>query len=260
MFHDQIETCKRLWERDSLPFCQGQDTGIIPASGGDWQRNRHRILGVRLLFVALLFGAATVSAQPQLIRVTASSLPVHEQGGTYTQNVWLSSQPTADVEVTLNVADTTVATVSISSLIFTPDNYDMPQSVTVTGVDDAVYNAPHRTTTVTLTAQGGNYEGVTHTVRVTAVNDDPGSVTVPEGSTFNLRLGLTLTQGQGTVVVTLSSSNTDVLTVSPRTLAWTEAESGTRKPFTFTAVDNDLVGDRSALLSFTPGANYPATP
>ena len=185
-----------------------------------------------------------------------SSLNLHEKGGTFTQTVWLGSQPTVDVTVTLDVVDATVATVSPSILTFTPQDWDMPQPVMVATIDDAVYNRQHRATTVTVTAAGGNYNGVTRTFRVVAVNDDPGSLTLPEGRTVTGQLPLVLEQGIGTVVVTLSSSNTDVLTVTPPTMSWTEAESGTSRPFTLTTVENAFVGDRQALLSFTPSANY----
>src|SRR5262249_4367394 len=50
--------------------------------------------------------------------------------------VVLNSQPTADVVIPLSSSDTTEGIVSPSSLSFTPANWNVPQTVTLTGVDD----------------------------------------------------------------------------------------------------------------------------
>lgn len=53
----------------------------------------------------------------------------------------LDSGPTADVTIGLSSSDTTEGTVSPSSLTFTPTNWDVPQTVTVTGVNDSLDDA-----------------------------------------------------------------------------------------------------------------------
>jgi hypothetical protein len=50
--------------------------------------------------------------------------------------VVLNSQPTADVVIPVASSDPTEGTVSASSLTFTAADWNVPQSVTVTGVDD----------------------------------------------------------------------------------------------------------------------------
>ncbi|MEI7772990.1 MAG: Calx-beta domain-containing protein, partial [Chloroflexales bacterium] len=55
-----------------------------------------------------------------------------------TFGVWLNSQPTADVTIPLASSDPSEGTVSPDSLTFTPANWRTAQTVTVTGVDDAV--------------------------------------------------------------------------------------------------------------------------
>ena len=54
---------------------------------------------------------------------------------TDTFTVVLDAQPTSDVVIALTSSDTGEATIS-GSLTFTPANWDTPQTVTVTGVDD----------------------------------------------------------------------------------------------------------------------------
>ena len=74
-----------------------------------------------------------------------SGLTTTEAGGTATFTVVLNSQPTADVTIALSAHDTTEGTVSPASLMFTPANWNTAQTVTVTGVDDAVSTAPSAT-------------------------------------------------------------------------------------------------------------------
>ena len=60
-----------------------------------------------------------------------------EAGGTASFTVALNAPPTADVTIPVGSGDTTEGTVSTSSLTFTPANWNVPQTVTITGVDDA---------------------------------------------------------------------------------------------------------------------------
>jgi hypothetical protein len=52
--------------------------------------------------------------------------------------VVLTSEPTADVVIPVASSDTTEGTVSAASLTFTAADWNVPQTVTVTGVDDLV--------------------------------------------------------------------------------------------------------------------------
>src|SRR5262249_25403881 len=67
-----------------------------------------------------------------------SGLTPTEAGGTATFTVVLESQPTADVTINLSSSDTTEGTPSTTSLTFTSANWNIAQTVTVTGVDDFV--------------------------------------------------------------------------------------------------------------------------
>ena len=72
------------------------------------------------------------------ITVTPTSgLTTTEAGGTATFTVVLNSQPTADVTIALSSSRHHRGDGLAGSLMFTPANWDMPQTVTVTGVDDA---------------------------------------------------------------------------------------------------------------------------
>ncbi|KKL98418.1 hypothetical protein LCGC14_1824630, partial [marine sediment metagenome] len=65
-----------------------------------------------------------------------SRLTTNEDGLTAPYTVVLQSQPTHEVTIAINSSDTTEGTVSTSSVTFTPNDWDQPQTVIVTGVDD----------------------------------------------------------------------------------------------------------------------------
>ncbi|HEX6898971.1 MAG TPA: Calx-beta domain-containing protein [Thermoanaerobaculia bacterium] len=65
-----------------------------------------------------------------------SGLRTDEDGGSDTFTIALTSQPTADVILALSSGDTTEGTVFPESLRFTPADWNLPRTITVTGVDD----------------------------------------------------------------------------------------------------------------------------
>ena len=88
-------------------------------------------------------------------------LPV-EEGGTATYTVVLDSQPTGDVTITPQLTGIADADLSVSNaLTFTAENWDQPQTVTVTAETDG--NFTDGFATITHTISGGDYEsnGVT---------------------------------------------------------------------------------------------------
>ncbi|MEJ7592803.1 MAG: S8 family serine peptidase [Planctomycetaceae bacterium] len=66
----------------------------------------------------------------------ASGLIVDETGSKATFSVALRSAPVADVTIPVSSNDLTEGTVSTAQLSFTPTNWNQPQIVTITGVDD----------------------------------------------------------------------------------------------------------------------------
>ncbi len=102
------------------------------------------------------------------VTVTPTELTVDEDGsGTYT--VVLTSEPTGPVTVTPASSDAGAATVS-EALSFTAANWDTPQTVTVSGVEDEDSLADMMAT-VSHRVSGGDYGGVTaDSVSVTVRN------------------------------------------------------------------------------------------
>lgn len=102
-----------------------------------------------------------------------SGLTTTEGGGTDSFTVVLNTQPTATVSLTLTNSNPAEATLSTGTLSFAPGVWDVAQTVTVTGVDDAVldFTIPYTIVTSNLSSSDPNYNNMT-TPDVAAVNLD----------------------------------------------------------------------------------------
>ena len=166
----------------------------------------------------------------------------------------LNTQPTADVTIALSSSDTTEGTVSPASLVFTTANWNVAQTVTVTGVDDAVVDGADHL----HDRDGGGGEhrpelqrrGTRPTCSVTQhrqrrggdhgdADDEPLTTTEAGGTaTFTVVLN---TQPTADVTIALSSSNTTEGTVSPASLVFTTANWNVAQTVTVTGVDDAVV-------------------
>jgi hypothetical protein len=119
---------------------------------------------------------------PPGITVTpVGGLVTTEGGGTDAFTVVLDSQPAADVTIDLSSSNLSEGTVSPASLTFIPAEWDLPQQVIVTGVDDAIADGDIPYTIVTAPAVSGDpaYNGLdADDVSVTNLDDDGAAVTV----------------------------------------------------------------------------------
>jgi hypothetical protein len=114
------------------------------------------------------------------ITESGESTQVTEGGATDAYDIVLRTSPTDDVIVTLNFG--TQVTVNQSVLTFTSGDWDQPQRVTVTAVDDDAIEGNH-TATITHTVTSGDaaYDGLSVaplTVSITD-NDSPAAVSAP---------------------------------------------------------------------------------
>ncbi len=188
------------------------------------------------------------------ITVTPTSgLSTTEAGGTATFTVVLDSTPGANVTIGISSSDTTEGTAAPATLTFTSANWSAPQTVTVTGVDDAIGDGDVAYSIVTAAASSGDpvYNGRDSAdVLVTNVDNDTAGVTVSAatggttteaggGQSFTVKLN---SQPAADVTVGISSSDTGEGTVSPATLTFTAANWNTPQTVTVTGVD-DAVDD-----------------
>ncbi|TGL56905.1 beta strand repeat-containing protein [Leptospira jelokensis] len=177
----------------------------------------------------------------------------------------LQTRPMQDVYIRNFVSnDTTEATVESIELVFTPNNWDVPQSVTVTGVDDfSVDDSTFQISADPTISFDPAYMGkVVPIITGTNVDNDIAGFTV-----VNLS-GLTTTEAGGAVSfgVVLNTLPTDTVTIpsivatpsseavtSPSTLSFAPAEWFTPKIVTVTGVDEFIV-DGSQTVSIVSSA------
>jgi hypothetical protein len=131
-----------------------------------------------------------------------------QSGGSAAFTVVLNSQPTANVSFGLTSSNTGAGTISASSLTFTPVNWNVPQTVTVTGADDFIVdgNAAYTIVTGKAVSSDPKYSQL-DSPDVSVINDD--------NDTLDLYVrALSLTPSSG-----LQSSGTLLVN-------WTDATTG----------------------------------
>jgi hypothetical protein len=166
-----------------------------------------------------------------------NGLVVSEFQDTDTFTVVLDTAPIANVTISLASSDTTEGIVAPTSITFTPSNWNVPQTVTVTGVNDnlADGNIIFNVITGTAASADPSYNGLAvPDVEVTNIDNDTAQVYVKarkrllvsengQSATFRVRLTLAPT---APVTCTLQSSDTTEGLVSPTTLTFTPAQFG----------------------------------
>lgn len=126
---------------------------------------------------------------------SGNSTNVTEGGATDTYTIILNTQPTADVRVTITPDSQT--TTSATILIFTPTNWNTPQTVTVTAVDDMQVEGTHTSViTHTVTSSDTNYNGINIGSVTATITDNDVPLTITKihqiqgnGSAFNPTFG-----------------------------------------------------------------------
>jgi hypothetical protein len=194
-----------------------------------------------------------------------------EAGGSATFTVVLSSEPTAGVTIPLSSNDTDEGTAAPASLTFTAANWNQPQTVTVTGVDDDLVDGDVGYTIMVGPAASGDpsYDGFDPAdVSVTNSDDDSAGITVDPttglvtteaggSATFTVVLG---SEPIANVTIPLSSNNTDEGTVAPASLIFTAANWNQPQTVTVTGVDDDLVdGDIGYTVLVGPASSVDPT-
>ncbi|MFA5814863.1 MAG: Calx-beta domain-containing protein [Bacteroidales bacterium] len=206
-----------------------------------------------------------VTVNPTAITTYEDIIPL----ATFT--VVLPTAPTGTVVFNVASSDLTEGTVSTSALTFNADNWNVPQTVTVTGVNDDVDddNIPYTivlTTNQSLTDLLSGYYNVDPTdVSAINIDNDVAGVTVSAISratteaigtaTFTMVLN---TQPTADVTFTLSSSDLTEGTVSPASLTFTAANWNTTQTVTVTGID-DIVVDGNIAYTILTAVNQTST-
>ncbi len=165
------------------------------------------------------------------IQVTPISGPTSEAGANATFSIVLTSQPTANVTISLSSSNPGEGSLSTSTLTFTPANWKVSQIVTVTGVDDLVDDGDvDYAVTIAAVSGDAQYDGLSPAdVAVTNIDDDVAGIIVTLVSGPTTEAG-----GQATFSVVLSSQPTANVSIAVSSSDPTESTV-------------------AAVVSFTPG-------
>ncbi|MDN5291204.1 MAG: hypothetical protein PWQ06_1443 [Anaerophaga sp.] len=124
------------------------------------------------------------------------SLETSESGTSDNFSLQLSSRPASTVIIRATGIDETEGTINNEEFIFTPVNWNQPQTVTVTGIDDDEADGDIQYSIdfmVDASASDQNYHNLTFTVEVTNLdNDQANRPPTPEDDEFEGRQDLVL--------------------------------------------------------------------
>ena len=199
-------------------------------------------------------GSAIVDNDVPAVTVSPTALDL-DPGGTGTYSVVLDLEPHADVTITASSGDAGVATVSSTSLTFTPSDWNVARTVTVTGAGEGSAAISH-------SASGGGYDGATiDGVDVAVISSSPGlvfsrtSVGVNEGSTATYTVALA-TEPTAQVTVPITGAGQGV-GASPTRLTFTAANWSTAQTVTVTAAEDSNTGSETVTLTHAAsGGDY----
>ncbi len=141
---------------------------------------------------------------------------VTESGTTDDISVVLTAQPESDVVFSVSASDPTEATASPATLTFTAANWNTPQTVTVTGVDDALADG-NVTSTVTVAVDAAQssdpFDGLAAQTATVTTLDNEGALTISIAD-----LSVSESAATATATIALSSPSAAAITVDVATV------------------------------------------
>lgn len=227
--------------------------------------------GTRKLFTGLDYAALNdigwnsnqTPANATVVISPTANLVTTESGGTASFQVVLGSQPNSDVTFNLSSTNIDEGLLSTSTLIFTPQSWNIPQTVVITGVDDLVAdgNKLYQIITTPVVSDDPRFQGVNPS-DLSVVNQDneqsgitvtptSGLVTTEQGGAASFKVYLN-SAPKSTVTIPVSSSNTQEGTVSTSLLIFTPANWNIAQTVTVRGVD-DHVNDSNKVFTIVLG-------
>lgn len=194
-----------------------------------------------------------------------SGLRTREDGGgnPVQFSIRLNSQPTGSVTIPLSSNKPNEGTISVTSVTFDDTNFNTPQTVTITGVDDFVDDGdvPYEIVTGTVQSSDPKY-GILNPVNVSVTNVDNDTSGVTVTPTTGLRTGEDRTNATFTVVLTsqpttnvfvnLTSSDTTEGSPAPTRVLFNTSNWNTPQTITVRGVDDAIDdGDVNYLILTT---------
>lgn len=198
-----------------------------------------------------------------VVTQTDGSTLVSESGSTDTIQISLNAKPDTSTLFTV-ITDTTEITVSPVDLTFTPDNWNVPQTVTLTGVPDTTVDGD-QTVSITISVDSDVLDPIWANAEdfvIAAINTDIDTASVDigvsDGSTSVSETGdsdsvtLVLPSKPLTNVTFEFTTDATDLALNPAELIFTPDNWNVAQVLMIDGVDNDYVdGDRTLTIDLT---------
>lgn len=182
-----------------------------------------------------------------------SGLVTNEDGGQTTFEIQIYTEPAAEVVIGLLSSNTTEGKVSPKQVVFNHTNWETPQTVTVTGVDDFQLDGDfgYRIIPQRAISQDPVYHDweLAHVSVTNIDNDSPGVIVnqtsgletteAGDDATFSVKL---TSNPSATVTINFETSDPSEGKVSPSSVSFHSGDWNSPKPITVTGVD-DLIND-----------------
>ena len=187
------------------------------------------------------------------LNTTNTATVTSESGTTDIFTVVLNSRPFTEVVFEITGLDSTEGILSAEELTFTPDNWNRPQTIIITGADD---NEADGDISYTLTIEvidersDEAYHGQSNTLLITNTDDDTaGLILEPQSATLEtsedgLQDNFTLhlaSQPASNVVIAISGLDESEGLLSPTTLIYTPENWNQSQEVTITGMDDEEV-------------------
>ena len=182
----------------------------------------------------------------------------------------LDTQPISNVVIDVNPVEPSEGTATPTSLTFTPANWNTPQQVTVTGVDDSIVDGDI-TYNVELTVDNGAsddaFDNLSEIVEVTNEDNDTAGFTpsaisrnTTEASNGTATFDVVLTSQPATnVVINVLSDDASEGVATPASLTFTPGNWNAPQEITVTGQDDNLIdGDIAYGIDLTVAAGSDA--
>lgn len=227
-------------------------------------------------FLLPIFNLTANAADPGIIpgvTVSPQFLTTLENGMTDTITVYLNSQPTGDVIIPISSSDPGRIAVDKSSLVFTPTDYSIPQTVRFTSINNDFPDGKHLAIVILEPAESTDpaYDEMDPEDVSIIVNDDdpakpgitPGVIVSPKTITMNEN-GSTATftvclnsRPTDNATITISSSDSSSITIDNSMVVFTITDYNIPQTVTVTSVDNDVAdGKHQAIVILDPVISY----
>ena len=156
------------------------------------------ILSAQIILLTILFAGCSgmldvpVKRNPGVTTASVSGgYSVAMVSGTLDVTIVLDKKPTGGVTIPVSLNTTTYATIAISSVTFTPDNWYTPQTITITGSGYALPIGNQNLSVIFGTAVSSDpvYNGMyTPSISIIAIGNFPGITVSPTSGPCHIQI------------------------------------------------------------------------